>query len=69
MTEEDFAIKCPVCQFNCNCKRCLRLEVLVKVSFFSYLLFVDLCLLDFLHFTIEFTRLFWCVTGQGEVQG
>ncbi|KAL1804138.1 hypothetical protein ACET3Z_032785 [Daucus carota] len=30
MTEEDFAIKCPVCQFNCNCKRCLRLEVLVK---------------------------------------
>ncbi|XP_074333698.1 lysine-specific demethylase JMJ26-like isoform X1 [Apium graveolens] len=30
MTEEDFARECPVCQFNCNCKSCLRLEVLVK---------------------------------------
>lgn len=39
MTEDDFARECPVCQFNCNCKSCLRLEVLVKVSIFS-LLFV-----------------------------
>ncbi|KAK1386852.1 JmjC domain-containing protein [Heracleum sosnowskyi] len=30
MTEEDFAKLCPVCQVNCNCKRCLRLEVLKK---------------------------------------
>ncbi|KAK1403173.1 hypothetical protein POM88_002778 [Heracleum sosnowskyi] len=30
MTDEDFARECPVCQFNCNCKSCLRLEVPVK---------------------------------------
>nr|XP_017246916.1 PREDICTED: lysine-specific demethylase JMJ25-like [Daucus carota subsp. sativus]XP_017246917.1 PREDICTED: lysine-specific demethylase JMJ25-like [Daucus carota subsp. sativus]XP_017246918.1 PREDICTED: lysine-specific demethylase JMJ25-like [Daucus carota subsp. sativus]XP_017246919.1 PREDICTED: lysine-specific demethylase JMJ25-like [Daucus carota subsp. sativus]XP_017246920.1 PREDICTED: lysine-specific demethylase JMJ25-like [Daucus carota subsp. sativus] len=27
MTEYDFAKMCPVCQVNCNCKSCLRLEV------------------------------------------
>ncbi|XP_074332846.1 lysine-specific demethylase JMJ29-like isoform X2 [Apium graveolens] len=27
MTEDDFARMCPVCQVNCNCKSCLRLEV------------------------------------------
>ncbi|KAK1382774.1 hypothetical protein POM88_020509 [Heracleum sosnowskyi] len=27
MTEDDFARSCPVCQFNCNCIRCLRMEV------------------------------------------
>ncbi|KAK1369392.1 hypothetical protein POM88_035484 [Heracleum sosnowskyi] len=27
MTEDDFAKLCPVCQVNCNCKSCLRLEV------------------------------------------
>ncbi|KAK1384284.1 hypothetical protein POM88_022019 [Heracleum sosnowskyi] len=30
MTEDDFARFCPVCQVNCNCKSCLRLEVLKK---------------------------------------
>ncbi|XP_058216306.1 lysine-specific demethylase JMJ25-like isoform X2 [Rhododendron vialii] len=30
MTEEDFANACPVCQYKCNCKSCLRLEVPVK---------------------------------------
>ncbi|KAH7866905.1 hypothetical protein Vadar_026514 [Vaccinium darrowii] len=30
MTEEDFANACPVCQYNCNCKSCLRLEVPIK---------------------------------------
>ncbi|KAK3007924.1 hypothetical protein RJ639_014733 [Escallonia herrerae] len=32
MTEEDFAESCPVCNANCNCKRCLRLEVSAKVK-------------------------------------
>ncbi|WOH00472.1 hypothetical protein DCAR_0519835 [Daucus carota subsp. sativus] len=32
MTEEDFARLCPVCQVNCNCKRCLRLEVPKKFT-------------------------------------
>ncbi|KAK1379296.1 hypothetical protein POM88_026040 [Heracleum sosnowskyi] len=27
MTEEDFLKECPVCQVNCNCKSCLRLEI------------------------------------------
>lgn len=31
MTEDDFARLCPVCQVNCNCKSCLRLEVPGKV--------------------------------------
>ncbi|KAG5549665.1 hypothetical protein RHGRI_014836 [Rhododendron griersonianum] len=30
MTEEDFANACPVCQYKCNCKSCLRLEVPFK---------------------------------------
>ncbi|KAF7143574.1 hypothetical protein RHSIM_Rhsim05G0169300 [Rhododendron simsii] len=30
MTEEDFANACPVCQYKCNCKSCLRLEVPIK---------------------------------------
>lgn len=33
MTEEDFLKECPVCQVNCNCKSCLRLEIPVAVSF------------------------------------
>ena len=35
MTEYDFAKMCPVCQVNCNCKSCLRLEVPKKVSIFG----------------------------------
>ncbi|KAL3649686.1 hypothetical protein CASFOL_006089 [Castilleja foliolosa] len=31
MSEEDFAKACPVCQKNCNCKACLRMETLVDV--------------------------------------
>lgn len=27
MTVDDFTEACPVCQVNCNCKRCLRLEL------------------------------------------
>ncbi|KAL8543882.1 hypothetical protein ACS0TY_004439 [Phlomoides rotata] len=30
MSFEDFAEACPVCRLNCNCKACLRMEVLVK---------------------------------------
>ncbi|KAK1369170.1 hypothetical protein POM88_035262 [Heracleum sosnowskyi] len=30
MTEDDFAKLCPVCQFNCNCKNCLRFKVPLK---------------------------------------
>ncbi|XP_028554209.1 lysine-specific demethylase JMJ25-like isoform X2 [Dendrobium catenatum] len=26
LTPDDFAIKCPVCRFNCNCKSCLRMR-------------------------------------------
>uniref|UniRef100_A0A165XV95 JmjC domain-containing protein n=1 Tax=Daucus carota subsp. sativus TaxID=79200 RepID=A0A165XV95_DAUCS len=36
MTEYDFAKMCPVCQVNCNCKRCLRLEVLKKVNVLTH---------------------------------
>lgn len=36
MTEEDFLKECPVCQVNCNCKSCLRLEIPVAVSFRSH---------------------------------
>ncbi|CAK9139413.1 unnamed protein product [Ilex paraguariensis] len=30
MPEEAFAEACPVCQYNCNCKSCLRLDVPLK---------------------------------------
>ncbi|KAL0904675.1 hypothetical protein M5K25_026806 [Dendrobium thyrsiflorum] len=26
LTPDDFAIECPVCRFNCNCKSCLRMR-------------------------------------------
>ncbi|KAG0500131.1 hypothetical protein HPP92_000203 [Vanilla planifolia] len=26
LSPQDFAVKCPVCQFNCNCKACLRMR-------------------------------------------
>ncbi|KAI8556113.1 hypothetical protein RHMOL_Rhmol05G0226900 [Rhododendron molle] len=46
MTEEDFAIACPVCQYKCNCKSCLRLEVPIKVCVFSFKKKSDLKLED-----------------------
>ncbi|KAL8108555.1 lysine-specific demethylase JMJ29-like [Apium graveolens] len=41
MTEDDFARLCPVCQVNCNCKSCLRLEVPQKDKLLSNLKFTD----------------------------
>lgn len=37
MNEEDFTMACPVCRDNCNCTRCLRLELPLHVCFFSTL--------------------------------
>lgn len=31
MPAEAFAEACPVCQLNCNCKSCLRMEVPIEV--------------------------------------
>lgn len=70
MTEDDFAKACPVCQVNCNCKSCLRLEVLVKVSFFisshfSYWFMYFRCLV------IDIKSRYFLlgvVVGQGKVQ-
>lgn len=40
MIEKDFAEACPVCRDNCNCKSCLRLDVLLNVGWFGSLIFI-----------------------------